>query len=199
MAEIIPFAIACILLIITPGPGVLSVAGTGAGFGFSRGSRYLWGLCLGNTLVAAAVASGIAATVFATPYIREILLFISVAYMIYLAVKIAFAGSRIGFIEADIAPGFRDGVLLQMINPKAYVANSFLFSAFNFLPESFLAETMIKYVIWTTIWIPMHFAWLIAGVTLRRMSLSARMQRSINIMMALSMVMVVFIALFTNR
>jgi len=192
------FAFACILLIITPGPGVLSVAGVGSGFGFRAGSKYLWGLCCGNLMVAAAVISGLAATVLAIPYIREFLLVLSVAYMIYLAAKVAFAGSKIGFIEATEAPRFWDGIALQAINPKAYVANTVLFTGFSFLPNQLTSELAIKLTIWTVIWIPIHFAWLIVGISLRRMNLPEKTQRAINMIMALSMLIVVVLAI-TNR
>ncbi|MGI9353384.1 MAG: LysE family translocator [Rhizobiaceae bacterium] len=199
MTDIAIFALACILLIITPGPGVLSVAGVGSGFGFARGSRYLWGLCLGNSLVAVAVASGIAATVFTIPYLREILLIISIGYMLYLAAKIAFAGSTIGFIEAKNSPRFRDGVALQAVNPKAYLANSFLFSGFGFMPANVFAETSIKFLVWTAIWIPIHFAWLMIGVSVRRMKLSSHVQRTINMLMAASMILVIALGLISDR
>lgn len=189
------FAFACIFLIITPGPGVLSVAGVGSGFGFAKGTIYLWGLCLGNAIVALLVASGIAALVFSVPYLREVLLIASVLYMLYLAAKIAFAGSKVGFIEAEKAPKFRDGLALQAINPKAYVANSLLFSGFSFLPQNLLAENAIKLVIWIGIWIPIHFAWLLIGVYIRRLNLPEHIQRAINILMAVSMLAVVGLAL----
>ncbi len=189
------FALACIFLIITPGPGVLSVAGVGSGFGFKAGSTYLWGLCAGNLMVAMAVISGLAATVFAIPYIRETLLVLSVAYMVYLAAKVAFAGSKIGFIEATEAPRFRDGIALQAINPKAYVANTVLFTGFSFLPDQLAGEVTIKLLLWTMIWIPIHFAWLLVGISIRRMNLAETTQRAINIFMALSMLVVVGLAI----
>lgn len=192
------FALACIFLIITPGPGVLSVAGVGSGFGFAAGSRYLWGLCLGNLMVGVAVVSGLAATIFAIPYIREVLLTLSVAYMIYLAGKVAFAGSKVGFIEATKAPRFYDGIALQAINPKAYVANTVLFTGFGFLPDNLATEVTLKFVIWTAIWIPIHFAWLLIGIGLRRMNLSENTQRAINIFMALSMLAVVALAISSS-
>jgi len=192
------FASACIFLIITPGPGVLSVAGVGSGYGFARGSKYLWGLCVGNILVALLVATGIAAVVFTVPYLRETLLILSVCYMVYLALKVGFAGSKVGFIEAEKAPRFFDGIALQAINPKAYVANSLLFSGFGFLPHNLLAETTIKFVIWICIWIPIHFGWLMIGVSLRRLELPEKIQRAINIFMALSMLFVVALAFYAK-
>ena len=192
------FASACLFLIITPGPGVLSVAGVGSGYGFRIGSRYLWGLCLGNFLVGVAVVSGLAAIIFSVPQLRTVLLVACIAYMLYLAAKIALAGSKVGFAEASHAPAFRDGLALQAINPKAYVANSVLFSGFSFMPESLHIEVMIKFVIWIGIWIPVHFAWLYAGVALRRLELPAYQQRLINYFMAASMLVVVALAFFVR-
>jgi len=54
------FSIAVFMLLITPGPGVLSTAGVGAAFGFSAGLRYVFGLFLGTNLVALAVISLVA-------------------------------------------------------------------------------------------------------------------------------------------
>ena len=61
------FAAAVFFLLITPGPGVLSTAGVGAGFGFRPGARYVLGLFLGTNLVALAVVSGLAALTVMTP------------------------------------------------------------------------------------------------------------------------------------
>jgi uncharacterized membrane protein affecting hemolysin expression len=44
------------------------------------------------------------------------------------------------------------------------------------------------------IWIPLHLGWLYVGTLLHELNLSQRTQRNINIMMALSMLMVVFLA-----
>ena len=47
------FALAVFLLIITPGPGVLSTAGVGAAYGFQPGLRYVMGLFIGTTFAIA--------------------------------------------------------------------------------------------------------------------------------------------------
>jgi threonine/homoserine/homoserine lactone efflux protein len=43
------FAITVFLLIVTPGPGVLSTAGFGAAYGYKKSLRYVFGLFLGTT------------------------------------------------------------------------------------------------------------------------------------------------------
>ncbi len=60
------------------------------------------------------------------------------SYLIYLAARIAFAGAKIAFIEAKSPPGIIGGVLLQAINPKAYVVNTSLITGFGLCPESYI-------------------------------------------------------------
>lgn len=189
------FAAAVFFLIITPGPGVLSTAGVGSAFGARPGVRYVLGLFVGTNLVALAVVSGLAAMVLADPRVRTVLFVASTAYLLYLALRIALAGSRVAFIEAARPPGIVDGIALQMINPKAYAVNTTLFSGFAFGGTNLLVETLLKFLIVNAIWIPIHFLWLIMGVTLRRLDLSDRSHRIINIAMSLSMLAVVGLAL----
>ena len=188
------FAAAVFFLIITPGPGVLSAAGVGAGYGYRPGLAYVAGLWAGNNLVAGLVISGVAAAALSYPWLRALLLWGSAAYLLWLAAKIAFAGSRIAFIHAERAPGFWNGVALQPINPKAYAVNTALFSGFAFMPDALATETVIKLLILNAIWIPIHLGWLWAGVTLRRLDLAASVQRAINAGMALAMLTVVGLA-----
>lgn len=188
------FAAAVFFLIITPGPGVLSTAGVGSGFGYRAGLAYVAGLFAGNFLVAGAVISGVAAVVLGVPWLRAVLLWGSAAYLLWLAAKIAFAGAHIAFIHSEAAPGFWNGVALQPINPKAYAVNTALFSGFAFLPGSLITETTIKLLILNAIWIPIHLAWLWAGVALRRLELAPNIQRAVNVAMAVSMLVVVGIA-----
>jgi len=189
------FICAIVLLIITPGPGVLSIAGVGSGFGFSAGLKFLWGLWLGNILVGLAVIFGLKTVIFSVQYLPEILLILSLAYLSYLAFKIAIAGSEIAFIKAERVPGFYDALLLQLINPKAYAVNATFFTTFNFWPDHFLQMILIKILLVNAIWIPIHFGWLYAGATLRKLNLPLKIQRALNISMAISMILVVVLAL----
>lgn len=193
------YAAAVVLLILTPGPGVLSIAGVGAAYGFRAGLRYLIGLFLGTNLVLAAVITGLAAIVLSVPAIRTVLMIASVAYLLYLAARIALAGSRIAFIEAKTAPGVGAGVLLQVVNPKAYAVNTALITGFGFAPGNLLFETVVKIVIMNAIWIPIHLAWLWAGVTLHRLNLAERTHRLINLCMAAAMLAVVALAIYSTQ
>lgn len=188
------FAAAVFFLIITPGPGVLSAAGVGAAFGFRAGLRYLFGLFLGSNLVALAVVSGIAALILADPLMRTLLFVASTAYLLYLALRIAFAGAKLAFIAAHAQPGVLAGVMLQAINPKAYAVNTSFFSGFPIWENALTAEIFWKFVVMNLIWIPIHLVWLWAGGALKKMELEPHIQRRINFAMAGSMLLVVILA-----
>ena len=190
----ITFVLAIVLMLSTPGPGVLSAAGVGAGFGPRAGLRYVAGLCIGQALVFAAVAAGLSAFVLATPWLRLTLMALSFCYLLYLACRISFAGSKIAFIKSEQAPGLVAGLLLQPINPKAYAVLTALLTGFPLYPEAYWAEIAIKFVILNIVWIPIHVVWVYFGVSLKRLNLSPKAQRGINMAMALSMLLVVSLA-----
>jgi threonine/homoserine/homoserine lactone efflux protein len=190
------FALAVFLLIITPGPGVLSLAGVGAAFGWRQGMQYLAGLFIGTNIVCLAVISGLAAIVLADPIVRTILLAVSTAYLAYLAFRIAFAGAKIAFISMS-TPGLMAGLTLQFINPKAYAVNTTLFSGFAFYPESLFIETGSKLLIVNVIWLLLHCLWLYAGVKINRLELAPRTQRAINFGMAACLLAVVILSVWS--
>ncbi len=190
------FALAVFLLIITPGPGVLSLAGVGAAFGWRQGIQYLAGLFIGTNIVCLAVISGLAAIVLADPIVRTILLAVSAAYLACLAFRIAFAGAKIAFISMS-TPGLMAGLTLQFINPKAYAVNTTLFSGFAFYPESLFIETGLKLLIANVIWLLLHCLWLYAGVKINRLELAPRTQRAINFGMAACLLAVVILSVWS--
>ena len=190
------FIVVVILMFITPGPGVLSLAGTGAAFGWRQGLRYMAGLWVGHFLVSLAVITGLATIILAEPLIRAILLFICAGYFGYLALRIALAKSKIAFIEMT-APGFVTGVTLQFINPKVYAVHTTFFSGFALYPDNFLLEVTFKMISMNFIWISIHLIWLYAGVKLNELNLPAKAQNQINIFMAVCLILVVMISVWS--
>ena len=101
ISDILVFTFAVFLLLVTPGPGVLSTAGVGSGFGSRAGLVYLIGLFLGTNLVALAVVGGYAALILSIPYVRWVLMAGSFGYLLWLALKIAMAGRKLSWIESE--------------------------------------------------------------------------------------------------
>ena len=186
------FAAALVLILGTPGPGVLSLAAVGSAFGARKGMVYGTGLFVGSNMVMAAAAAGLAVLLEANPALRLVFVALSSGYLLWLAWRVASAGGGIGFGEAKSAPGFGGAILLQVANPKAYAVGTFIF-AFPLALSGF-AEIAAKFTILNAIWVPIHLLWLWAGVSLRRLDLAPAVQRRINAGMALALVAVVVIA-----
>ena len=191
------FTAAVVLLLLTPGPGVLSTAGVGAAFGRWQGILYVMGLFVGTNLVGLAVISGLSAALFTLPFMRIILMTATAGYLGYLSLRIALASSKIAFIDAKDPPGILDGIMLQLINPKAYAVNTTLFSGFAFMPEHFMTEIFLKLIILNGIWIPVHLLWLYFGMRLHTLNLSERTHRVINLTMAVCLAGVVVMSFYS--
>jgi len=184
------FAISVFLLVVTPGPAVLSLAGIGSAFGYSAGIRYLSGLIIGYHLAILAVVSGLASIILAAPWIRNILLVASAGYLGFLAIRIAYAESKIAFITPEAKPSLISGLGLQLVNPKAYVVNTALMSGFSFYPDSFTIEIAVKLIIMNSIWIPLHLCWLYLGVRVNSLNLHTGTQRIMNYAMASCLIII---------
>lgn len=192
------FIASLLLLLSTPGPGVLSLAGVGSAYGYNPGWAYGTGLFIGSNAVLLAAAMGLAALFLADQRLQLVFAVLSTCYLTYLAAKIAFAGSKIAFVEASRPPGLWGGIALQMINPKAYAVGTFVFANFPIWPDNRLVEIVLKFLILNAIWIPIHVVWLAAGVTVNRLDLPHHTQRVINISMALAMLIVVGLAIWST-
>ncbi len=124
------FAFIPIMIPLVAGQGVEAMSVLMGGIVVGGLFHAVLGLFIGNNLVVLAVVSGLAALLLANPVVRTVLFTLSTAYLLYLAMRIAFAGSKIAFVAAKSEPGVMTGILLQPINPKAYAVNTALFSGF---------------------------------------------------------------------
>lgn len=192
------FLAAVILLMATPGPGVLSVAGVGAAYGGRAGLRFVLGVFLGTNLVAIFAASGLAAAVLAEPRLRLVLTGLSVAYLAYLALRIALKGDQVALVRHARPPGIMAGIALQAVNPKAYAVNLSLFSGFPLPGLNIATEVIVKFAVINAVWLPVHLGWLAAGAALARLDLSSRARRAINLIMAATMLAAVALALWAG-
>ena len=73
----VAYIIVSFLMMVTPGPGVLSLAGVGAGFGWRVGIMYLIGLFFGTNGVALLVVLGFKQFLFEIDGVELTFLFLS--------------------------------------------------------------------------------------------------------------------------
>ena len=181
-------------MIITPGPGVLSLAATGSGFGWKAGILYLAGLFIGTNTVLVFVVTGFKGFLFQIPWVEPVFLIISLSYLTWIAWRVASAGNEIKFKQSKNEPTFFEAIFLQIINPKAYLVNGILFAGFPLIGFSLQQELLIKALIINLVWIPVHFFWLWLGIKLRQWGLSKGKQAIVNKVMAFCLFVVIALA-----
>ncbi len=116
-------------LAYSPGPGNMFFAANGARFGFRATLRANLGYHLATWLVTAAIGLGAYGILAQQPALFQVLKFIGAGYVFYLAWKFLRAGAFNPDLTARVA-GFWDGVILLMLNPKAYVIIALMFTQF---------------------------------------------------------------------
>ena len=190
----VTYVIISFLMMVTPGPGVLSLAGVGAGFGWRVGIMYLIGLFLGTNGVALLVVLGFKQFLFEIDGVELTFLFLSLSYLSFLSWRIATSDNKTGFKQSFKSPKLYEGVFLQFVNPKAYVVQGHLFIVLSLGILPYNLEIITKFIIVNSIWIPIHFLWLWLGISLKKWSLASNKQIWVNRSMGLALFAVVVLS-----
>ena len=190
----VTYVIISFLMMVTPGPGVLSLAGVGAGFGWRVGILYLIGLFLGTNGVALLVVLGFKQFLFEIDGVELTFLFLSLSYLSFLSWRIATSDNKTGFTQSFKSPKLYEGVFLQFVNPKAYVVQGHLFVVLSLGILPYNLEIITKFIIVNSIWIPIHFFWLWLGISLKKWSLASNKQIWVNRGMGLALFAVVILS-----
>ena len=126
-------AIALILFLLplaySPGPGNLFFAANGARFGLWATLPASLGYHVATWLVTAAIGFGALRALDAAPAMFDLLKLAGALYVLWIAVRLMRAGRHDTSEEAQPAL-FRDGAMLLLLNPKAYVIIALMFTQF---------------------------------------------------------------------
>lgn len=156
------FAIFAASQIGTPGPANMALLATGARFGFRAALPFVAGVALGKQLIIWPVGFGLMELSARAPWVFEALKYISAAYIIWLAWKVA--NMRLGQgRSADAAPGFVAGLIVHPLNPKAWAMIVGGFTAFVGPGTSSLAATTTIAAVLLACQIILHPLWTLAG------------------------------------
>ncbi|APF37258.1 MULTISPECIES: LysE family transporter [Chelatococcus] len=188
---LVPFVLAAVVVMGSPGPSTISLAAVGAAFGFRRSLGYAAGLVAGTTTVLFAIALGMATLLGALPGVVPVLAAAAGLYILYLAFDIATAppldrGGR-GRGEAA-APSFIGGFLLALANPKAWLAITAVFTSTSVVSSADWKDAAIKTAVLAAMIVIIHLAWLLAGTGLSRLLHDPLGARLTNVTLALLLV-----------
>ncbi len=192
--------LATVLLLGSPGPVPIALAATGATYGSRRGVSFLLGILSGLAVAITLGSLGIVALFSAFPASRYIVGICGGLYICYIAFKIATAPvlAEKDLSSAD-APSFRDGFILNLLNPKAYAAFVALFSQFLLPFSTELLSTAVTALVAFGIAIVVDGVWLLLGGFLTPLFRSPALARSIRVVFGILMVAAVMFAFYSAK
>jgi len=183
------------LLLGSPGPAPLALAAIGASVGVKLGLRFLAGVLLG--LLVASIGSAIALSLILVinPITKQMVQFLGAAYILYIAYKVASGPVfQEGAGLAQACPGFIDGFILNLLNPKAYAAFFALFSQFALAADTQLLSLLYTGIIAFLVAVIVDFLWLVLGGVIRPLFQQPRAGRSMRVGFGVMMVIAVLSA-----
>lgn len=185
------FAFAMILY-GTPGPAIISLTASGAAYGFRRSFPYLLGLITGTLVTVAVAAFGLGYLITEFPLVYETLRYLSLGYIFYLAYRIA-RGGMAG--SGDPKPWrFGHGILLSLVNPKAYVAAIAIVTQFAMAGEAYASSVVVLTIVIAVVLAIVDTAWLYAGQGIKTIFSSPAAARALNWTLAIALLTSVLIA-----
>ncbi|OXS02354.1 hypothetical protein AMR44_02840 [Shewanella algae] len=153
--------VATVLLLGSPGPAPMTLAALGAAQGFRCSLPFLGGLIAGLLLIMLAAASGLVSLLQSFPMFATTLKWLGAAYIVYLAYRIA--TSPLIMANGNNSVGFKNGLLFNLMNPKAYMALLSLLSQFALPLDSPVASYALTIVLCLLLAIVVDGLWLALG------------------------------------
>ena len=182
-----PLLVMSLAIMGSPGPATISLVAAGSAYGVRRSLPYLVGIIVGTTIVLAAVASGITAVLLAVPVIGSVLIWISAAYILWLAYHIATAPPLTEPTAASNAFSFTGGTLLGVANPKAWVAIAAVFASAH-LADTATTDATAKIGVLTAMIVMICATWLVAGTSIAPLLREPRRARLVNVALGVAVV-----------
>ena len=150
---------------VTPGPNNLMLMASGANFGIRRTMPHFLGIVFGWALMVILVGIGLVQVFDAYPASYEVLRWVSIVYLSYLAWKIAVSGSPRANAESRPLT-ILQAALFQWVNPKAWAMA--LTAVTVYAPSQSLAAVLLITLICGLINMPSIFVWVVLGSKLQK-------------------------------
>ncbi|MBB96807.1 MAG: hypothetical protein CML68_19690 [Rhodobacteraceae bacterium] len=151
---------------ITPGPNNLMLMASGANFGFRRTVPHMLGIGIGFTLMVLLVGVGLARVFTAFPVLHQVLKVVSIAYLLYLAWKIAHAAPVAGAGAEGRPMTFLQAAAFQWVNPKAWTMA--VTATTVYAPSQTIPAMALVALVFGAVNLPSVSTWTLAGQQLAR-------------------------------
>ncbi|MDS1142222.1 LysE family translocator [Pusillimonas sp. SM2304] len=172
---------------ITPGPNNVMLTASGSTFGYRRSLPHMLGVTIGAAIMLLLVGAGLGTVFEAMPVLYTVLKYAGAAYLLYLAWRIARAGS----IDSGEARGkpftFLEAAAFQWVNPKAWIMAVGIVAAY--MPqENFFWNLILAALVLSAVNFPSISVWTLFGSAVRRLLHRPESVQRFNIAMAILLV-----------
>lgn len=144
----------------TPGPNNIMLMTSGANVGFLRTVPHMLGITVGFSVMVLLVGVGLTGLFQAYPLLQQILNVVCLAYLVYLAIKIA-RSRPVSSVQEYRPMSFISAVLFQWVNPKGWSMALTAVSVYN-ESASWLQLLLIS-LVFALVNIPSVSVWTAAG------------------------------------
>lgn len=180
---LVAFATFAFVSSITPGPNNLMLMASGANFGLRRTIPHMLGIGIGFTVMIVLVGVGLIGLFDAVPASYTILKIVSVAYLLWLAWKIANAAAPGTRGRASGRPlTFLQAAAFQWVNPKAWTMA--LTAITVYAPDRSLAAIGLVALVFGLINLPTVSTWTLIGQQMQKLLTDERRLQIFNWTMA---------------
>lgn len=172
---------------VTPGPNNMMLLASGVNFGFRRTLPHMLGVSLGHAFMVFLVGIGLAQVFLHWPQLGLMLKVVSVAYMLWLAWKIANAAAPNEGQTEGRPFNFLQAAAFQWVNPKAW---AMALTAVTVYAQGTGVWAMFAVaVVFCAVNLPSVSLWAYAGQQLRRWLTTNRRLQVFNVLMAVLLVL----------
>lgn len=152
---------------LTPGPNNMMLIASGVNFGFLRTVPHMLGITLGVVSLVVMTGLGVAGLFRAWPGSLTLLKVLSVAYMLWLAWKIARSSAPGESVTAEARPlTVIQAAAFQWVNPKAWAMA--LGGVAAYVPRPDAVSLTLAAAVFALVSLPSTSVWTAAGQGLRR-------------------------------
>ena len=173
---------------ITPGPNNLMLLASGTNFGLRRTVPHMLGISIGFGVMLLGVGTGLAQLFETYPVSLTIMQVVSVAYLTYLAWKIANAKPLSADAGQPVAEGkpltFLQAAAFQWVNPKALGMAVTAITTFAPKDLGFLGIVIVA-AVFSVVNLPSVTTWAVLGTQMKRFLSNPTRLRAFNIAAAL--------------
>lgn len=169
---------------LTPGPNNIMLMASGLNFGVRASIPHLLGVCIGFPVMVILIGLGLGVIFARYPACHLAVKMIGVAYLFYLAWRMAHASASESEGGRGKALSFWQAALFQWVNAKGWIMASGAIAAYTSAGGGIYRQILIISLIFFIVTLPAVTLWLLFGAALQNLLKSPRRRRVFNMAMA---------------